>query len=114
MHSHILLGGGLGSRVSGRTSSSAAEDAVAAWADQARQHDQGGAEEDLTLEKLNYSDDYEDDCDDPEQGAAHVVLPFMGGGFAERIGTRNGGVRNKKCRLTKFEELRLVRCVCRG
>ncbi len=51
--------------MSGRAPSSAAEDAVTPWADQAPQDDQGCAEEDLTLDELNYSDDHEDDGDDP-------------------------------------------------
>jgi hypothetical protein len=50
-----------------------AEDAVAPWANQASEDDEGHTEQDLALDELNNADYHEDDGDDPEQRAAHVV-----------------------------------------
>jgi hypothetical protein len=52
-------------RRSDRVPTAAAEDAVAPWADQASHDDQGQAKKDLSLEKLNDSDNGQDDGDDP-------------------------------------------------
>jgi hypothetical protein len=46
-------------------SGTASEDAVAPWAYQTAQDDEGRAEQDLALEKLNNADYHEDDGDDP-------------------------------------------------
>ena len=57
---------------SDRVPSATAEDAVAPWADQAGQNDQGDAKQDLPLQKLDDPDNGEDDGDDDPDLGRHV------------------------------------------
>src|SRR5947209_2284538 len=53
---------------------SPAEEAVAPGTDEAGQHEQHDAEDDLALEQLDDADDREDRGDDPEDGVTHGRL----------------------------------------
>jgi hypothetical protein len=46
-------------------SSTPTEDAVAPWANQASEDDEGHTEQDLALDELNNADYHEDEGDDP-------------------------------------------------
>src|SRR5688572_19718456 len=60
-----------------RSGTAAAEQAVAAGADQASGHDQHDAEDDLTLDQLHDADHDQDGGDQPKQGCTHLILSLL-------------------------------------